>query len=110
MSERARRIGMNEAVYRTVNERIEGLNEAFGLVTENMAVICECGDLACSEQIEIAIPRYERIRADPSLFVVLPGHETEDVEDVVQEQKGFRVVRKRPGEPERVARETDPRS
>src|SRR5689334_21077982 len=52
VDERARRIGENEALFRYVNERIEGLNEAFGAITETMSVVCECGDLSCAEQIE----------------------------------------------------------
>jgi hypothetical protein len=110
VSDRARRIGMNEALYRAVNERIEGLNDAFGLVTETIAVVCECGNLECSAQIEIGMPAYERIRSDPTFFVVLPGHAIEDVEEVIERQDAYDVVRKHPGEPEQVARETDTRT
>jgi hypothetical protein len=108
--DRARRIGENEALYRAVNERIEGLNQAFGIADETMTVICECGNLDCTEQIQITVPDYERVRLDPTLFVVMPGHEIEDVEDVVAEQGEFNVVRKHPGEPARIATEADPRS
>ena len=105
MDERARRIGENEALYRSINEKIEGLNETFGLVTETMAVICECGRLECSEQIELDIPTYEHVRADPTHFVLLPGHEEPDVETVVEDHGTFRVVRKDPGGPAELARE-----
>jgi hypothetical protein len=108
--ERGRRIGENESLFRAVNERIEGLNEAFGMVTETMSVVCECGDIACSEQIEISLPDYERVRADPTLFLVIPGHEIEDVEDVAERRDGYNVVCKHRGEPAEVARENDPRS
>jgi hypothetical protein len=108
--ERERRIGENEVVFRAVNERIEGLNEAFGMVTETMSVVCECGDIACSQQIEISLPEYERVRAEPTLFVVVPGHEIEDVEDVAERRDSYTVVRKHPGEPAKVAAENDPRA
>ena len=110
MDERTRRIGENEALYRAVNERIEDLNESFGLLAETMAVVCECGNLECSEQIEVDIPTYERVRAEPTHFIVLPGHELPDVETVVERHDGFYVLRKNPGGPAEVARETDPRS
>jgi hypothetical protein len=109
MDERARRIGKNEAVYRSINEKIEGLNTAFGMVTESMAVLCECGVAECAQQLELDIPTYERVRADPTLFVLVPGHEIPDVESVVEEHSGFSIVRKNPGGPADVARETDPR-
>jgi hypothetical protein len=60
--------------------------------------------------ISLSIGDYERIRADSALFAVVPGHEITDVEAVVEEQRGFNVVRKHPGEPMAVAEATDPRS
>ena len=109
MDERARRIGENEALYRAINEKIEGLNEAFGVVTETMAVVCECGLLECTEQIELDLPTYERVRREPTLFVVLPGHEIPEVESIVEPHDRFYIIRKDSGEPARLARETDPR-
>jgi hypothetical protein len=110
MDERERRIGENEVLYRTVNERIEDLNQAFGELTESMAVVCECGDGACVQQIEIAIPEYEQVRADPTHFIIVPGHEIADVEDVVAHRGDYDVVRKREGGPAELARAKDPRS
>jgi hypothetical protein len=109
MDERARRIGENEALYRAVNERIEDLNDAFGLLAETMAVICECGDLKCSSQIELDIPTYERVRSDPAQFVVLPGHEIPDVEHIVERSDGFFVIKKDRGGPAELAEALDPR-
>jgi hypothetical protein len=37
-----------EALFRVVNERLEGVNEAFALMTEDFAIVCECGDRTCS--------------------------------------------------------------
>jgi hypothetical protein len=109
MDERVRRIGENEALYRTINEKIEGLNETFGLVAGSMSVVCECGSLECTEQISLDIPTYERVRSDPTHFVVIPGHEIPDVETVIEQHDGFHVIRKDPGGPAEVARELDPR-
>jgi hypothetical protein len=110
VDERTRRIGENEVLYRAVNEKIEDLNASFGMVTESMAVVCECGELECTEQIELDIPMYERVRSDPALFVVVPGHEIPDVETVVEEQADFNIIRKDPGGPAELARATDPRA
>lgn len=110
MDERAKRIGANEALYRSVNEKIESLNAAFGAITETMSVVCECGDASCAEQIDLSIADYERIRSEPTLFIIRPGHEIPDVEDVVERHDAFHVVKKVEGDAAEVARETDARS
>lgn len=94
MDERERRIGLNEAVFREVNERLEGLNDAFQLVTESIVVVCECGDPSCIEQFRMPPAEYQRLRADPLLFVVRPGHESADVEEVVESHGDYDVIRK----------------
>jgi hypothetical protein len=110
MDERERRIGLNEALFREVNERIEGLNRAFGELTERMSVVCECGDSQCHERINVPIPEYEQVRADPTAFMVVPGHEIPDVETVVDDRGVYVVLRKQGHEAEQLAVETDPRT
>jgi hypothetical protein len=110
MDERKRRIGQNEILYRAVNEKIEGVNAAFGTLVPWMTVVCECGDGACTEQIELDVSTYERVRAEPTLFVVRPGHEFADVEDIVEQAEGYDIVRKRAGGPQELAEQHDPRA
>ena len=107
---RAEHIAQNEAVYRSVNEKIEDLNRAFAPVLESMAIVCECGDASCAMQIEVDLATYERVRTDSVLFFVVPGHEITDVEDVVDERDGYNIVRKNRPTGQAIARETDPRS
>ena len=109
MDERERRVSDNEILYRAVNEKIEGLNEAFGTLTQTMTVVCECGDESCAEQIELDVSTYERVRAEPTHFVVVPGHVVPDVESVVERGDGFEIVRKDKGEAAELAIEHDPR-
>ena len=110
MDEHARKVGENEALYRNVNEKIEGLSAAFGVLTNSMTVVCECGSGTCAEQIEVGVADYERIRSDSELFIIRPGHEIPDVEDVVEKTEAYDVVRKRAGEAAKLAHELDPRS
>jgi hypothetical protein len=107
--ERARRVGANEALFRSVNEEVHDLNRSF-LVEGRLRVVCECGRQSCVDQIDLAPAAYEAIRADSSLFVVKPGHDEPDVETVVERKDDYWVVRKAPGAPRRIARETDPRA
>jgi hypothetical protein len=104
MDTRIRRIGENEALYRAINERIEDLNDSFGLITESMTVICECASIECAEQIDLPIPEYERVRADATHFVVRPGHEVPEVESVLERHDDWLLIQKDPGGPAELAR------
>lgn len=110
MDARERRIGLNEAVFRQVNERIRELGNEFGLTVQPLDLVCECGDDTCAERIELTVADYEQLRSEPAQFAVVPGHQIGDVEEVVAERKGYAVVRKNVGEPEQLAEATDPRS
>ena len=108
--EQARRVGLNESLFRQVNEQIESLNKGFGTELGTMTVICECADGECTDRVEIAISEYEKVRADPLRYIVVPGHELPDFEAVVDSGAGYDIVQKRPGEAAKLAKETDPRS
>ncbi|HZQ81483.1 MAG TPA: hypothetical protein VFB25_05870 [Gaiellaceae bacterium] len=93
-----------------MNEQIETLNRGLAEISDNkLHIVCECGDLRCAKQLVVQVTEYERIRADPALFFVIPGHEIPDVEDVVEQEPAYRVVRKHEGEPARMARKLNPR-
>jgi hypothetical protein len=109
MDERERRIGENEALFREVNEKVEGLNRTFAVVTKRVLVLCECGRQDCLEKIDLSTGEYEQIRDDATLFVIRPGHEFPDVEDLVEQGDDYWIVRKREGGPARLAQATDPR-
>ncbi len=109
MSSREERIGLNEAVFREVNERIKDLAETFDLKTQALDLICECGDAACVERISMTRAEYEELRSDAHQFAVHPGHVYPDVESVVARLKGYNVVRKSRGVPKQIAEQTDPR-
>jgi hypothetical protein len=108
-AERTRRIGLNEALFREVNERVEGISRSLTVAAGELQLVCECGDGDCMERIRMSRGDYEALRADPALFAIVPGHGAESVETVVERRAGFDVVRKKPGRPEQIAVETDPR-
>jgi hypothetical protein len=104
--DRKERIARNEALFRVVNERVREVSrEDEGLV----GFLCECGDEACTETVSLPVGKYAEVRADPTRFVVVPGHEIEAVESVVRRRGSFLVVRKHPEEAA-TAIETDPRA
>ena len=71
MDERTRRIGLNEAVFREVNERLADLEESFPKPGRKLDLICECGDASCASRLEMDHEEYERLRADPATFATV---------------------------------------
>jgi hypothetical protein len=110
MEERARRVGENEALFRTVNDEVHGLNSQFAVISDPMSAVCECGRADCTDRIQVRAADYEAVRRDPTHFLIVPGHDAPDVETVVERKNGFWVVEKDEGDPARLAEATDPRS
>lgn len=108
--EQARRVGLNESIFREVNEQIESLNRDLGGQQRTMTAICECANGDCTERLEIPVTDYENARADARRFIVVPGHEVPEYESIVERGDGYDIVQKREGAASALARETDPRS
>ena len=102
------RAGLNEAIFREVNEQIRNLDEEIGDQDGSITVICECGDAGCTERLELLASEYEGIR-EGNFFVIARGHELPQVERVIERRDGWEVVRK-VGTAGEIAEETDPRS
>jgi hypothetical protein len=109
VEERERRLGLNEAMFREVNERVEDMNKTFASITGSFDIFCECSDVACTDRITVPMDVYERVRSDSTHFLIKAGHEDPTVEDVVETDDGFVIVEKQGVEVERVAEQTDPR-
>jgi hypothetical protein len=108
--DRLRRVGENEALYRLVNERIQALSA--GVITRSgeFGVICECATLDCKLQIMIRPAVYEQARANSDHFIVVPGHQIDQIETVVEDHGSFVVIEKTPQEAKQIAEELDPRA
>jgi len=110
MNERKRRIGENEAIFRSVNEEVSKLNVTFTAATNTMRIVCECGVQSCTVQIEITAEAYSRVREDATLFVIKAGHDFPEAETVIEKADGYWVVQKDEGLPAALAISTDERS
>ena len=104
---RSERVARNESLYRQVNEQIAELSEHQRQA--NLPVLCECGHLSCSRTIEVSAAEYAAVRADPTHFILLPGHEMPEFERVVAEGTGYVVVEKI-GDARSIVRGLDPRA
>jgi hypothetical protein len=83
------RIAQTELFFRAVNEEI-ARNDGHGTTL----FLCECGNSACTESIELTAVALQHLHADGGLFVVLPGHEISDIETVVDQENGYLVIRR----------------
>ncbi len=108
MQARERQLAENEARFRSLNERLRESSGTWGPGEGTLDLVCECGDEDCTDAIRLTPRDYEAVRSDEAQFIVVPGHERPEIEDVV-ERNGWLVVRKR-GEAAVIAAETDPRS
>ena len=108
MDERDRRVGLNESVFREINERIEEVATTFE-VRDALDLICECGNASCTSRIQMALEDYEKLRSDATTFAVVSGHEVLDIEEIVARNKTYEVVRKTDSDARKVAEATDPR-
>jgi uncharacterized protein (UPF0548 family) len=107
---REQRLARNEANFRSLNESLgASVHQRLSGSGSNVpGFVCECGNGDCEDIIQVELSSYEEVRRDPCLFLVHPGHEVADVEDVVQRTDGYLVVRKH-DEVADIVRETDPR-
>jgi hypothetical protein len=101
-----RRAALAEANSRRVNEIIERDDAE----RAERFFLCECGYVGCSATMRIPLAAYEQAREGFERFLVVPGHEIEAVDEVLERRPDYLLVAKRPGVPRAVAQATDPRS
>jgi hypothetical protein len=104
---REERLAKNEAMFRTLNENIVGIAAEFG-GDHPYEFICECATSGCFERIALSLSEYERVRTDGSCFLLVPGHEDIEIEQVIAVHEEYVVVQK-DGVAGLVAHAEDPR-
>jgi hypothetical protein len=88
------RAARNEALFREVNENIARLEDRHGLTAIEPVYVCECADAGCAEQVAIDPETYRRVRREPRLFFVRPGHEDAQLERIVERSDNYFIVEK----------------
>ena len=101
------RIAANEVAFRDVNEGI-ARGHYPGEDDAPRGFRCECARLGCNTMVELSSREYVRIRGNSRHFVLAPGHELREVEEVVERNAGYVVVEKT-GQAGRDADRSDPR-
>ena len=101
-----RRAAAAEINGRQVNEAIEPR----GQPGASAVFVCECGHLGCGHTVEIPVAEYESVRTSFDRFLLVPGHEIEEVDKVVEHHESYLVVVKREPEAREMAKASDERS
>lgn len=86
----------SQMLLREVNERIAdifgGTEEIFIGEDSLTEFLCECSNSDCTATLPLSLLEYKGIRSSPNLFVLLPGHETAEVDRVVEAHVTFSLV------------------
>jgi hypothetical protein len=81
-----------EAIFREVNEAIA--KTALSFHAGEADFVCECADPDCAHRVTASLEAYERVRADGTHFILVPGHDEASVERVIRRCHGYHVVEK----------------
>ena len=112
MKTRTERQAANEAVFRETNERRAAIDRQAERMwadsDELFEFVCECGaEGGCEGRIQMTLDEYDAVRQQDDRFPVVPGHESPELEAVVERHERYVVVDKRPAFERFV--ENDPR-
>ena len=87
MDERDERIAKNETMFRAANREIEQAEQEGGAGPGQLIeVLCECGRQGCGGVITLTVADYDGVHSQADRFVVLRGHESPEIEKVVEER------------------------
>jgi hypothetical protein len=89
----AQRASRNEEIFRGVNAQLqEGVERH--QVSAPVPYHCECASASCFETVDLRPSDYERVAAERYRFVLVPGHEDAEIEQIVERHGEYLVVEK----------------
>jgi hypothetical protein len=91
---RRERLVKNEQTFRDYNNRRVAFEEDTTDADELMPFVCECGDRACIEAVELTVDEYTSAHSAPNRFTVKPEHVFPEIERVAETGDRFWVVEK----------------
>lgn len=98
MKERLERQARNEDMMRSVNDRIAALDKSatdWAAPDQQFEFQCECGKTdGCDGRVLMTLGEYDRVRSQRDRFALVPGHEANEIESVVEQDERFVIVDK----------------
>ena len=101
------KMARTEAAFREVNEAIAATAARFD--ADETDFVCECADTDCAHRLTAGLDDYEDVRAEPTRFLLAPGHDEPGIERVVERTSEYHVVEKF-GPVAPIVRQLDPRA
>jgi hypothetical protein len=93
-----RRLTENEVLFRKANEEIQQAAKDYMAPSEQKELMiefyCECSNMNCRERVVMTPDQHIQTHVDPKRFVLKPGHETSDVEEILEKSDHYIVVKK----------------
>lgn len=90
---RAKRLALNESLFRDVNELIK--SQQGQQQDDRTTFVCECIKVSCQLRMNVTLEEYQEVRRHPARFIVYPGHEQPGIEAVVEDNgPRFYVIEK----------------
>jgi hypothetical protein len=98
MNARLERQARNEGLIRTVNEQIAAIDQqatSWAEADQQFEFLCECGrNSGCDDRVLMTLEEYERVRGQRDRFALVPGHESDEIERVVETADRYVIVDK----------------
>lgn len=90
--QRQRRVARTETLHRIANEH--AWKRASRIGAQSILLMCECGDGSCTVMFEVPTGVFERYHRRGDVFLINPGHELLDLEEVIARGPNFVAVEK----------------
>jgi hypothetical protein len=87
------RIAEQQALMRTVNQNIRVVDRSWG-PAQPITILCECGN-ACATHVTVGLSEYERVRLDPTHFLIATEHLIEEVDRPLEQHDSWLLVEAR---------------
>jgi len=97
----------NEMIFRQINEKVgDDLGTLDAMHAEDghidllrdpdleLQFKCECSDENCTTRIPMLLTKYQQIHLDRDTFIVIPNHEAELIEQIIEATPDYNVVKK----------------
>jgi hypothetical protein len=94
MASRDTRREQNQKRFRKANERFHDAVEGDVRESQPLPFLCECADDDCLGNVNVTLSQWEAVAAKPSHYLMKPGHQRSDGEEVVDSVGEYDVALK----------------
>lgn len=97
----------NEMIFRRMNEKVGDDLQALDamhiedrdlhMISDDDVLLCfkcECSDEKCDERIPLKLSKYNQIHENRDTFILLNGHQVDNIEKITVKEKEYSVVKK----------------